>query len=544
MFRTGLREHWKSHDTSYADRRTYLGAIGLAGINLDHLLGELPTDTFLASKAFRFAFHELNSFPGWVEELAVEFPREFCSEMKCALIDDFNAQLAEGDHHSSDCISKVAHSGIYARNLIAPTLLKMMMKSLPRNRRDRMLCLDIIARSPNTELNSLSRFLVSGFRDAWTRFDFREAWVWLDALLSANSRAARNILTKYFGDLAGTGPKVLFFEFMGREGNKPSLENDVALVRREYEHDPLILEWLVRAAYLAWPPEQDEKHESVYSPGQKDHAESNRRGYVNMLGVIHSIEVHEAFRRLANSKELKAHKDTFLYQIELMFRAAGRRPELSPDETVRFLNEHSKAPSSVEEFRQLCSVHIGALLKKLHYSDDDESAFFRRGDAKESDLRNWLAARLRDVGERYYTVIREQEVAGEKRPDLRMHSRIESLGNVSVEIKFADMDHWKGDQLVETPDGQLSKQYLLEPSSHTGIYVLVNAARPRNREVDKKGNLRRKAFRRNVARSPLNFEKLVEVIEAKCIEVNDGLGGDKAVFLVARDISEKPSETI
>lgn len=544
MFKTGMREFWKTHDTCYADRRTYLGSVGLAGINLDHSLGELPTDAFLASKAFRFAFHELNSFPDWVETLAKEFPREFCSEMKRALIDDFNAQQAKGDHYSSDCISKIAHSSIHGRNLVAPMLLKMMMHSLPSNRRDRMLCLDIVARARNTELNRLSRFLVSGFRNAWTRFDFREAWVWLDALLSANSRAAGNILAQTFADLSGSGPKVLFFEFMGREGNKPALENDADLVRKEYERDPLILEWLVRAAYLAWPPEKDERHETTYSPGQKDHAESNRRGYVSMLGAIHTIEVQEAFRRLANLKELKDHKDTFLYQIELMSRAAGRRPELSPNEAVRFLNEHSKVPSSVEEFRELCSMHIGALLEKLHCSDDDESAFFRRGEAKEGDLRNWLAARLRDVGERYYTVIREQEVAGEKRPDLRIHSRIESLGNVSVEIKLADMDHWTGGQLVETSDDQLSKQYLLEPSSHTGIYVLVNAARPRKREVDKKGKTKRRAFRKNVAGTPLNFERLVEAVETKCTEVNDGLGGDKVVFLVARDISEKPSETV
>ena len=74
--------------------------------------------------------------------------------------------------------------------------------------------------------------------------------MWLDALLSANSRAAGNILAQTFADLSGSGPKVLFFEFMGREGNKPALENDADLVRKEYERDPLILEWLVRAAYL------------------------------------------------------------------------------------------------------------------------------------------------------------------------------------------------------------------------------------------------------------------------------------------------------
>ena len=545
MYRDGIREYWKTHDTCYADRNTYLGSIGLAGIYLDYLLGELPADPVLSRKAFRFAFHELNSFPDWVEELATSFPVEFCSEMKVALLQDFDSEQAEGDHHTSDCISKVAHSGIYARNLIAPILLRMMMRSIPKNRRDRMLCLDIVARSPIVEQNRLSRFLVAGFRAAWTRFDFREAWVWLDALMNANSKAAINILTLAFGDLLEVTQKVLFFEYMGREGNKPALDNDSSLVRNEYERDPLLLEWLVKAAYLAWPPERDVKHESVYSPGRKDHAESTRSSYVSMLRAIHSPEILDAFKRLAETTTLASHRDTFLYQIELILRNAGRRPELSPVETVQFLNEQSKSPSSVEEFQNLCRAHLETLLQKLHFSDDDESAFFRRGSAKESDLRNWLAARLREVGERYYSVIKEQEVAGEKRPDLRLHSRLDTLGNVSVEIKLADMNHWKGQQLLDTPDQQLSKQYLLEPSSHTGIYVLVNAARPRKPEVDKKtGNVKRKAFRKRIAGKVFNFVSLVEAIETKCAEVNQGLNGDKAVALVARDISEKPSETI
>lgn len=241
---------------------------------------------------------------------------------------------------------------------------------------------------------------------------------------------------------------------------------------------------------------------------------------------------------------LAGYRDTFLYQIELMKRGAGRRPEFSPDEAIRFLNDQSKAPANVEEFRKLCQSHLTTLLERLHTSDDDESAFFRRGEAKEGDLRNWLAARLRDVGERYYTVIREQEVAGEKRPDLRLHSRVDALGKVSVEIKLADMAHWKGDQLVNTPGDQLSKQYLLEPSSHTGIYVLVNAARPRKVEKDKKTKkVKRSAFRKSVDGNAVNFQELIALVEEKCAEVNDGLVDGKMVVAVTRDISEKPSDT-
>ncbi|AUQ68390.1 hypothetical protein [Phaeobacter inhibens] len=545
LFRGGLRQYWKANDTSYAERRTYLGHIGLAGINLDYSIGEMPSDADLARKAFRYAFHELNGFPEWVGELAQDFPSQFCSEIKAALLGDFNTERGDDDHHVSDCVSKIAYSDIGTRSLVAPMLLRMMMRDLPKNRRDRMLCLDIVARASAVEQNRLSRFLVSGYRAALTRFDFREAWVWLDGLMNANSNAARSVLVSTFGDLQSAGQRALFFEYLGREGNNPSLEEGSNPVRSQYKQDPMLLEWLVQASYLAWPPENDVKHETVYSPGKADHAESNRRNYTNMLAAFQTPGVVRAFERLAKSKTLAGYRDTFLYQIELMKRGAGRRPEFSPDEAIRFLNDQSKAPANVEEFRKLCQSHLTTLLERLHTSDDDESAFFRRGEAKEGDLRNWLAARLRDVGERYYTVIREQEVAGEKRPDLRLHSRVDALGKVSVEIKLADMAHWKGDQLVNTPGDQLSKQYLLEPSSHTGIYVLVNAARPRKVEKDKKTKkVKRSAFRKSVDGNAVNFEELIELVEQKCAEVNDGLTDGKMVVAVTRDISEKPSDTM
>ncbi len=545
LFSDGLRQYWKANDTSYAERRTYLGYIGLAGINLDYSFGELPGDKDLARKAFRFAFHELNGFPEWVDELAHNFPSQFCSEIKAALSVDFMTEQGDDDHHGSDCVSKIAYSDIQTRSLVAPLLLRMMIRALPKNRRDRMLCLDIVARAPSVERNRLSRFLVSGYRASLTRFNLREAWFWLDSLMNVNSSAAKSVLASTFADLQSAGQRALFIEYLGRERNEPALAEGPNAVRAEFKQDPILLEWLVKASYLAWPPEKDVKHEGMYSPGKAERAESNRRNYTNLLAALQIPEAISAFERLATSTTLSSYRDTFLYQIELMKRGAGRRPEFSPDEAIQFLNDQSKAPATVEEFRKLCQSHLTTLLERLHTSDDDESAFFRRGDAKEGDLRNWLAARLRDVGERYYTVIREQEVAGEKRPDIRLHSRLDALGKVSVEIKLADMAHWKGHHLVNTPDEQLSNQYLLETSSHTGIYVLVNASRPRKMEKDQRTNkVIRSAFKKKIDGKMVNFEELVELVREKCDAVNGTLADGQIVVAVTRDISEKPSETL
>lgn len=183
---------------------------------MDYSFGELPGDAASARKAFRYAFHELNSFPEWVDELAQNFPSQFCSEIKGALLADFNTEREDDDHHVSDCVSKIAYSGVRTRSLVAPMLFRLMMRDLPKNRRDRMLCLDIVARAPAVEQNRFSRFLVSGYRAALTRFNFREAWVWLDGLMNPNSNAARSVSISTFGDLQSARQKALFFEYLGR----------------------------------------------------------------------------------------------------------------------------------------------------------------------------------------------------------------------------------------------------------------------------------------------------------------------------------------
>ena len=74
--------------------------------------------------------------------------------------------------------------------------------------------------------------------------------------------------------------------------------------------------------------------------------------------------------------------------------------------------------------------------------------------------------------------------------------------------------------------------------------MLVNASRPRKRELDKKTKrTKRKAFRKVVAGKPVNFEGLIKSVEEKCVEVNDGLNDKKKVILITRDLSEEPSES-
>ena len=196
----------------------------------------------------------------------------------------------------------------------------------------------------------------------------------------------------------------------------------------------------------------------------------------------------------------------------------------------------SKTPSTIAEFRDLVRRHLSALLIKLKNSDDDESYVFRRGDGKEGDLRNWLAARLREVGDKYYSVTREQEVSNEKRPDLRIDARDGSLGQIPVEIKLADKD-WTGITLLNKIETQLAMQYLRESDSHSGFYVLVNASHPKEDTI-RKGKVIRPRFQKKIGKKSISFLELIDRAKKRAEKVTENLPDDKIVEICWADLSE------
>ena len=171
-----------------------------------------------------------------------------------------------------------------------------------------------------------------------------------------------------------------------------------------------------------------------YSPRVKDQASDRRRLYLDKLTNENSAASLIELDLLIVDPDLLEHRNGFLYHRDQLIRRSARRPTYNQEETKHHLDGVSKEPSTTVEFRDLVRRHLSALLTKLKDSDDDESGVFRRGDGNEDDLRNWLAARLREVGDKYYSVTREQEVSVEKRPGLRIDARDASLGQIPVEM--------------------------------------------------------------------------------------------------------------
>jgi hypothetical protein len=539
LFTAGFKRYWRDNDISYADRDTYGARVGLTGLALEtpEALGQLPDQ--LVERAFRYGFANLNSFPDWLFPLALLKRQLFTSVATSILEEDIGSG---GDKEfASDGFSRIAYSSSDIRELIAPPLFQLLLTSgVPENKRDLEIAVSIVAHSSAINPTVLAPFLQQNFTAAVSSFRMSDAWIWLDALFCVEPASAWVAWTTAFGHDWTPSSKALFVRYMGRESPSYTRAEERDAERNNLATDTEVLRVLVKAAYLVWPPTNDPVREDTYSPDIADKATSKRSYYLNALTTLGSEQALACLDALAADPDLRGHRDTFLYQRDKMIRASVRRDLLPASEAITFLNSFSKTPTSIEEFRALVKRQLVALLEKLHHFDDDEGFLFRSGRGKEDDIRNWLSGRMREIGAQHYEVIREQEVAVENRPDLRVHSRNPELGLISIEIKMADEPHWTGDILIDKIQTQLADQYMFENGSHTGFYLLVNGANPRVRVIHPKTRaVLRKAFAKRVAGKTVNFLGLIEQANAKALAVTATLSGNKVVEVISVDLSER-----
>ena len=125
----------------------------------------------------------------------------------------------------------------------------------------------------------------------------------------------------------------------------------------------------------------------------------------------------------------------------------------------------------------------------------------------------------------------------EKRPDLRIDAREASLGQIAVEMKLADKKHWTGITLLHKIETQLASQYLKEPASHTGFYMLVNGSHPAKNEV-RKGKIVRKSFKKKIGPRSIDFLELIDRAKIRAEKVTKHLPEGKVVEICWADLSE------
>ena len=262
--------------------------------------------------------------------------------------------------------------------------------------------------------------------------------------------------------------------------------------------------------------EDDIRHDGVYRPGARDHAEHFRGALFNHLVTECSgEEAHRAMMELSADTAIDKHTRGVLRVYAR--RCAEKDVKSSvwkPAEVVAFANDMTpplRDPNKFFQWFLFILDNIKSNWEGGNYSPKDQIH-------SEKDAQISAARDLENISGGKFTVIRENDVIDDKEPDLQ----IQPCGGdsvVSVEMKIANK--WSFRQLQDALETQLP-QYLCDPKARHGILLLVYKS-------EKKWKISSRL---------VNFAELTEALGNQAKELAGKMEGVDDIRVIGIDLSK------
>ncbi len=217
-----------------------------------------------------------------------------------------------------------------------------------------------------------------------------------------------------------------------------------------------ILEPLLRCAYA--PSEL---------PGDRKAAQRTREHLLNLLLYTPGPEARRAVRRLANEAEFADERDLMLL---LNRDQTALDAEFSPfaPEDIAALQERLEAPPRDRDgLFAVMLDRLDDLAHEIMHGEFSDLQTLRKIDA-EPEMQRTLAMRLDLMANGVYRVTREEEVADNKRTDIRL---VTEDNKAAIEVKIAD--HWTLKQLERALRDQLLGRYMRHRDCKAGCLLLT-----------------------------------------------------------------------
>jgi hypothetical protein len=191
---------------------------------------------------------------------------------------------------------------------------------------------------------------------------------------------------------------------------------------------------------------------------------------LTLLADIPGGESYLAILKLAESQtdpELSAWLRTRAFQKAT---ADSDGDAWSPGQIAEFGEALERTPKNPLELFELVCLRLEDLKVSLESGDTSMAAILLLVKDEET-LRNYFGDQFRTTARGRYSVPQEEELADAKRPDIRVHG---SGFDAAVPIELKIADSWSGNQLFERLEEQLCGDYLRDPRSARGVFLLVH----------------------------------------------------------------------
>lgn len=470
-FRDGAVAYWRRYtprlrSEGKADRSTPLSVIfGLTGLNIewretDHWASTLNESE--ADIAFRYAMDELNGFPDWMPSLFEAFP-ELISNLLLKEVDrDLRIETAKAQSHY--VLSDLSSSGAWAWSGIRDGIFARLRAREPRNLANLDYMLNIVQgsdidsadlvqlaklRSEDRRLNHAARWYA-----IWTGIEPDDAIAALTARLKKIRGAAQQtrFAMKFITDLLG--------------GRRSATKNGGAFRTPEHLKNLYVL----MHRYIREKEDIHRAGKGVYSPVLRDDAQDARNQLFSMLKEIPGKEAYLALMELARLHPAESSRPWMRYHAKTKAEMDADLTPWTIDQTLEFQTAIERTPSNHRELFELATLRFLDLKDNLEHGDSSIADILIKGATEETDMRKYIGDWLRDRAQGRYAIPQEEELADDKRMDLRMHG-VGFDAPLPVELKLADK--WSGPKLFERLENQLCGDYLRDNRSNRGLFVLV-----------------------------------------------------------------------
>jgi hypothetical protein len=178
------------------------------------------------------------------------------------------------------------------------------------------------------------------------------------------------------------------------------------------------------------------------------------------------------FTRLAarDDAPFRESRDHFLRLADQSLRAMPSMTPMSRTDAVNWTKAREITVTNEVSLFEIVHARLESIATFLAHDRHSYRTLFHRGDGPvpERDFQLWLASELANRSAGQYNVIREEEDAERKRPDLTLH--VTGLLPLSIEIKVADS--WSYNDLRAALSDQLVERYMHEVRSCVGMLVV------------------------------------------------------------------------
>jgi hypothetical protein len=228
--------------------------------------------------------------------------------------------------------------------------------------------------------------------------------------------------------------------------------------------------FLLMQTYVKEDDDIDRANGGVYSPELRDHAQDARNA---LYGRLRDIPGKEAFVALSEIARMHPNAGSRPWLADHALKKAEQDADLtawSPANVREFNATLDRTPSTPRELADLAIMRLLDMKDDLEHGDESLANILQRV-TEETEMRNFLGHELRAKAQNRFTVTQEEQLADDRRPDLRFHG-MGFDAPVPAELKLAE--RWTGPQIFERFENQLGGDYLRDNRSGRGIFVLVN----------------------------------------------------------------------